>query len=100
VAHHLSKKKLKQLLQLKKNRFLQEMFNLMRIRRQEDDRVKKQEETREKQKKKARELEKDEEDDIQDKMAVIRNRLNDRKRTSRERWNRFAGTESGGGRGL
>ncbi len=29
-----------------------------------------------------------------------RNRLNDKKRTSAERWNRFAGTEDSGGRGL
>lgn len=35
-----------------------------------------------------------------DKVAVIRNRLTDRKRASRERWNRFSGTGGEGGRGL
>lgn len=35
-----------------------------------------------------------------DKVAVIRNRLTGKKRASRERWNRFAGTGGEGGRGL
>lgn len=35
-----------------------------------------------------------------DKVAVIRNRLTDKKRASRERWNRFSGTGGEGGRGL
>jgi hypothetical protein len=96
VSHYLSKKKLKALLQFKRNRMLQEMFNLMRIRRVEDDRVKKQEVERHK----PRTLEKDEDDEMKDKMAVIRNRLTDKKRVSRERWNRFSGTSGGGGRGL
>ncbi len=34
------------------------------------------------------------------KMQEIRNLNTDRKRASQERWNRFAGTEGGGGRGL
>jgi hypothetical protein len=33
------------------------------------------------------------------KVSTIRDRLTGKKRTSEERWNRFAGTESGGGRG-
>lgn len=33
-------------------------------------------------------------------MQEIRNRNTGRKEMSKERWNRFAGTESGGGRGL
>ena len=34
------------------------------------------------------------------KVGEVRNRLSGKKRASKERWNRFAGTESGGGRGL
>ncbi len=34
------------------------------------------------------------------KMGEIRNRLTGKKRAAKERWNRFAGTEGGGGRGL
>ncbi len=35
-----------------------------------------------------------------EKVATIRNRLTNQKRTSKERWNRFAGTGDEGGRGL
>jgi len=35
-----------------------------------------------------------------DKTASIRNKLTGKKRESKERWNRFAGTSGGGGRGL
>ena len=35
-----------------------------------------------------------------DKVATVRNRLTGKKRESKERWNRFAGTSDGGGRGL
>ncbi len=34
------------------------------------------------------------------KVGEVRNRLTGKKRASQERWNRFAGTEDGGGRGL
>lgn len=34
------------------------------------------------------------------KTREVRSRLDDKKRDSAERWNRFAGTEGGGGRGL
>lgn len=34
------------------------------------------------------------------KTQAIRNRLTDRKRQAQDRWNRFAGTEGGGARGL
>lgn len=33
-------------------------------------------------------------------MQEVRNKLDGRKRMADERWNRFAGTEGGGGRGL
>ena len=39
------------------------------------------------------------EDDALEKMQKIRNRITGRKRASRDKWNRFAGTSSGGGRG-
>ena len=35
-----------------------------------------------------------------DKVSKVRNRLTGKKRESKERWNRFAGTSDGGGRGL
>lgn len=35
-----------------------------------------------------------------EKVATVRNRLTDHRRTSKERWNRFAGTGGEGGRGL
>lgn len=37
---------------------------------------------------------------LSDKTSSIRNRLTGRKRESKERWNRFAGTGGAGGRGL
>lgn len=39
-------------------------------------------------------------DDAQAKVAQFRNMVTGKKRASRERWNRFAGTSDGGGRGL
>lgn len=35
-----------------------------------------------------------------EKVAFVRNRITGKKRASKERWNRFAGTSGGGGRGL
>lgn len=35
-----------------------------------------------------------------EKVSLVRNRLTDRKRASKERWNRFAGTSGAGARGL
>jgi hypothetical protein len=93
--HHEHGKKLKKALQLKKNRFQQEIFNILRLRRAEEERVKKNEE-----KLSPKPAEKSDGHEWGDKVATIRNRLTDKKRVSRERWNRFAGTEGGGGRGL
>jgi hypothetical protein len=39
------------------------------------------------------------EEDALEKMQQIRNRVSGRKRASRDKWNRFAGTSGGGGRG-
>lgn len=94
--HHIheDKKHKKKALQLKKNRFHQEMFNLLRLRRIEEDRV---EALQESMKPKPGEKASPE---VTDKVASIRDRLTGQKRLSKERWNRFAGTSGGGGRGL
>ncbi len=79
---------------LKKNRQLQEIFGFLRRQGLEAERVRKDEEDR-----KPRHEEKREEVNT-DKVAEIRNRLTNQRRISKERWNRFAGTSGGGGRGL
>jgi hypothetical protein len=81
--------------QAKKNRFHQEIFNFIRLRRSEEERVQELEETR-----KPKREEKWAGKEANDKVATIRNRLTGQKRESKERWNRFAGTSGGGGRGL
>ncbi len=94
--HHDDKKKGKKALQLKKNRQQFEIFNIFRQRREEAERLRhKEEEVRA-----GISAEVSGETAWGDKVAVVRNRLTDKKRVSRERWNRFAGTEGGGGRGL
>jgi hypothetical protein len=80
--------------QLKKNRYHQMLFGFVRQRRADEERVKSLEE-----KLKPPTSEKPS-SEVGDKVASIRNRLTGQKRLSRERWNRFAGTSGGGGRGL
>lgn len=92
---HLSPKERKKA-QNKKNRFHQEIFNLLRLRRGEEKRVKEQEESL----KPTPGEKKWADGKVPDKVAVIRNKLTGQKRASTERWNRFAGTSGGGGRGL
>lgn len=82
--------------QRKKNRFQQELFNVLRLRREEAERV----EDLEKSRKPKKGSEKKEAELWSAKTATIRNRLTDKKRHSKERWNRFAGTGDAGGRGL
>jgi len=91
---HLSKKEQKKALQ-KKNRFQQEIYNALRLRRAEEERIKQNDA---KQKPKSQESKKDEAWSA--KTVSIRNRLTDKKRVSRERWNRFSGTDAAGARGL
>ena len=79
----------------KKNRFHQELFQFLRLRRADEERVKGLETL-----KKAKPTEKQADAEWGDKVATIRNRLTGQKRDSKERWNRFAGTSGGGGRGL
>jgi hypothetical protein len=82
--------------QIHKNRFQQEIFNFIRLKRQEEQRV---EDLKEAMAPAPAEVHLPSEA-VSDKVATIRNRLTGQKRISRERWNRFAGTSSGGGRGL
>ena len=82
---------------LKKNRRLYEIFNVMRLQRDEAERVHEMDEARPAPKKTDTRSDKDE---LGDKVASIRNRLTNQRRVSRERWNRFAATGDSGGRGL
>lgn len=91
-------KKARKKAQLKKNRQQQEMLWAFKRMREEGERVRKQEE--EARKGKPAEKSGSEKGNWGDKAMEIRNRLTDKKRASRERWNRFAGTGGEGGRGL
>ena len=90
----LDDKKERKKAQIKKNRFQQEIFNFIRLKRQEEDRV----EALEEQMRPGDSAPVD--GPVGDKVAMIRNRLTGQRRVSKERWNRFAGTSGGGGRGL
>lgn len=79
---------------VKKNRFQQEIFNFVRLKRQEEDRV---EDLKEAMQPGPATPSTEE---WTDKVSTIRNKLTGQKRVSKERWNRFAGTSGGGARGL
>ena len=85
--------------QRKKNKFHQMIYELVRLRREEAVRV---EDERGRQQKKTILSEAKKEDDLvwSAKVGEVRNRLTDKKRASKERWNRFSGTDSAGARGL
>ena len=95
MGHKHQSKKEKKKAQIKKNRFQEEIFNALRLRRAEEERVKDLDDAA---KPKAQARSSDEA--WGDKVATIRNRLTGQKRASKERWNRFAGTGGEGGRGL
>lgn len=96
MSNHNDKKERKKS-QLKKNRYHQEIFHALRLRRSEADRVEKQKEALAP----SPSGHGDEGEKVwSEKVATIRNRLTDQRRTSKERWNRFAGTGGEGGRGL
>ena len=95
----MSDKKAKKKAQIKKNRFQQEIFNFIRLKRQEEDRVQDMEDDR-RERKRDRDEEKSDDKVWSTKVNTVRNRLTDKKRDSKERWNRFAGTGGEGGRGL
>jgi len=90
-----SKKKQQQ----KKNKYQQMIYEFVRFRREE---VALQEDEKRKHESKARLEDAKSEDELvwSAKVGEVRNRLTSKKRASTERWNRFAGTEGGGGRGL
>lgn len=92
-------RKAKKKAQDKKNKYQQMIYEMVRFRREE---VALQESERRAQEAKKRQADAKKEDDLvwSAKMGEVRNRLTDKKRASKERWNRFAGTESGGARGL
>ena len=97
--HHrpLTKKEKKEL-QLKKNKFNEDFFNFVRLRKREEVRVKGLNKPNEKSRAKAKE--KDDDKQIWSaKVTTIRDRLTNKRRVSEDRWNRFAGTSDGGGRG-
>ena len=84
--------------QLKKNKYQQMLYEFVRLRRVEYARVK--EEVHQRKVTKVEDA-KDENDMVWSSQVVsIRNRLTDKKRVSKERWNRFSGTSDAGGRGL
>ena len=85
--------------QLKKNKYHQMIYEMVRFRREEVDLQEAEKRQRES---KIRIDEAKSEDELvwSAKVGEVRNRLTDKKRASAERWNRFAGTESGGARGL
>lgn len=93
-SHAETKKEKKKALH-KKNRLHQEIFFLARLRRGEAERVSKLAPGR------GRKPEPGgKEGQWSDKVSSVRNRLTGKKRESKERWNRFAGTSDAGGRGL
>lgn len=81
----------------------QGVFNQMLARRRQTKKDKDLKELAEKEKKKKRSKEEEKRHDKKETWSVqvssIRNLLNNKKRISHDRWNRFAGTEDGGGRG-
>ena len=87
---HFESKKARKEAQNKKNRKHQQIFQFLRLRRQEEARVKDLDE------KQAPRSPSEPEHEVNDKVAQIRNRLTGQKRVSKERWNRFAGTSSAG----
>jgi hypothetical protein len=93
---HLTKKQKKQHL-YKKNRQHEKLFHLMRLRRAEASRIKELDDKRNKPKIADKKKKKKK---FTDKVSKVRNRLTGKRRESKERWNRFAGTSGGGGRGL
>ena len=75
----------------------EKLFHLMRLRRTEAARMKALDEKRDKPKAADKKKKKKK---FTDKISKVRNRLTGKRRESKERWNRFAGTSGGGGRGL
>ena len=92
------KQKKKQI--LARNKRNQRIFQHARIHEAEHDRIVEEDKER-REKQDARDEDRGEEEKIwSEKTQQIRNRLTNKKRDAHDRWNRFAGTSGGGGRGL
>jgi hypothetical protein len=101
MKHLFLTRKEKKKIQNKKNRYHQELYNIVRLRRMDEDRIEALEEDRKPKRSREGKKKKEEDDKVwSEKMATIRNRLNNKKRDTKERWNRFAATSDSGGRGL
>jgi hypothetical protein len=87
----LTKKEKKKALIKKRNRLHQQLFAFVRSRRKKPKPQIAPQKPQEKEEKK---------EVWSAKVVTIRNRLNNKKRASHDRWNRFAGTSDSGGRGL
>ncbi len=103
MSHPKEEKKHKKLQQLLKNRKFQQINQLESIHARERDKEKEREEDL---KKAARESSRKAakanagQPVWSARMQDIRNKLDGKKRMADDRWNRFAGTDGGGGRGL
>ena len=76
------------------------LYEVVRFRREEVG-LQQEEEERNREKKKRIDDAKQEDDLVWSaKVGEVRNRLTGKKHAAKDRWNRFAGTEGGGGRGL
>lgn len=95
----LSRSKKKKI-QHKKNKYQQMLYEFVRFRREEVEIQREEERKKEERKRTLNEAENQDQVIWSAKVGEVRNRLTDKKRASKDRWNRFAGTESGGGRGL
>ena len=93
-------RKAKKKAQVKKNKYQQMLYEVVRFRREEVE-LQQAEEKRQRENK-TRLADAKSEDDLvwSAKVGEVRNRLTGKKHASKDRWNRFAGTEGGGGRGL
>lgn len=104
MSHHKEEKKHKKLQQILKNRRVQNINQqeetLARGRDLEKEREEELKEAGRESSRRAAKTAKDGQPLWSARMQEIRNRIDGKKRMADERWNRFAGTEESGGRGL
>lgn len=94
------KKELRNWLVRKRNKRDLQLQKHVRHVREQRERLREQEEERRQAAAKLADAERGDDPVWSAKTQEIRNRLTDKKRDARERWNRFAGTGDEGGRGL
>ncbi len=98
--HHPNSKKLKAKLMLARNKRNQMIFQHARTHASEHARIQDAEAALLATPPEKTRAQKDKDDEIwSEKTQDIRNRLTSKKRQAKDRWNRFAGTEGGGGMG-